>query len=134
MLETGRYDIHNGATGPYLGLRMERRFGSTPLAFDLGLTLGLTEDNFMALEPGLVLRIPLHPGFLLVGGVGAGVMREEQAGSPSIPYFFRAGVEIGISNRMGLLLSIRRGSHGNMGDPGTFSGPHTLSGGLVYKF
>lgn len=128
----GRYEIHEWkATGLQAEIDVARRFATSAIFFNLGATLGLGEDSFASLEPGLVGYLRLLSNIQLFAGVGAGFMLE---GTLSLPYFARAGLDIRLSPRSSLCLTVRRGAHANTGDPGTFKGPHAVTAGVIYRW
>lgn len=132
--EVGRYEIHERAgdapAGVVLAAFGGRQWG--PLRLKLAVAEGFGDDAFTSFEPGLELVVVPTLPLNVVAGAGGGLMWEH-AGTLSLPYYALLGLEIAITDRSRIRGVVRRGSHANTGDPGTFRGPHMVSVGIAWR-
>ncbi len=130
--EIGKYDIHvSTPDGLALAAHAGRRIVSH-LLWDIGLTFGVGDDNFMALEPGIELQ--LFPTKRLNPFVAAGVgLMLERGESLSGPRYIAGGLEVRVWHNNYVRATVRRSNHISFGDAGTFRGPHLLSIGWVFR-
>lgn len=135
LAEAGRYEVHERLAGvgdQPAGVLLAMSAGLYWSALGLHLTVAraIGDDPFTSLEPSIELVVPRGAPVALVGGVGAGFMWE--SGTLSVPYHAKVGLEGRISEKVHLRATVRRGSHANTGDAGTFRGPHAITLGIAW--